>query len=151
MAVEDDIRGTGVLTNKAPELPTSEPAFDDGSLACLGINTDTRRKMFTCPAKSQTELVGKTFWVLDYFANIEGKDGQEKYIFLGYVFYHDHILIRKRIKKNIIKKLLTCKRKGMEGKELHDAMGTYQGWMNYGNTKNLKYKLNNIGNGKVFK
>jgi len=51
MAVEDDIRGTGVLTNKAPELPTSEPAFDDGSLACLGINTDTRRKMFTCPAK----------------------------------------------------------------------------------------------------
>ena len=42
-------------------------------------------------------------------------------------------------------------RKGMEGKELHDAMGTYQGWMNYGNTKNLKYKLNNIGNGKVFK
>lgn len=71
--------------------------------------------------------------------------------FLGYVFYHDHILIRKRIKKNIIKKLLTCKRKGMEGKELHDAMGTYQGWMNYGNTKNLKYKLNNIGNGKVFK
>lgn len=71
--------------------------------------------------------------------------------FLGYVFYHDHILIRKRIKKNIIKKLLSCKRKGMEGKELHDAMGTYQGWMNYGNTKNLKYKLNNIGNGKVFK
>ena len=71
--------------------------------------------------------------------------------FLGYVFYHDHILIRKRIKKNIIKKLLNCKRKGMEGKELHDAMGTYQGWMNYGNTKNLKYKLNNIGNGKVFK
>lgn len=83
MAVEDDIRGTGVLTNKAPELQTSEPAFDDGSLACLGINTDTRRKMFTCPAKSQTELVGKTFWVLDYFANIEGKDGQEKYIFLA--------------------------------------------------------------------
>lgn len=79
MAVEDDIRGAGVLTNKAPELPTSEPALDDGSLACLGINTDTRRKMFTCPAKSQTELVGKTFWVLDYFANIEGKDGQEKY------------------------------------------------------------------------
>lgn len=81
MAVEDDIRGTGVLTNKAPELPTSELAFDDGSLACLGINTDTRRKMFTCPAKSQTELVGKTFWVLDYFANIEGKDGNMKYIF----------------------------------------------------------------------
>ena len=77
MAVDDAIRGTGGLTNKAPELPTSEPAFDDGSLACLGINTDTRRKMFTCPAKSQTELVGKTFWIVDYFANIEGKDGQE--------------------------------------------------------------------------
>lgn len=81
MAVEDDIRGTDALPNKAPELPTSEPAFDDGSLACLGINTDTRRKMFTCPAKSQTELVGKTFWVLDYFANIEGKDGKMKYLF----------------------------------------------------------------------
>lgn len=71
--------------------------------------------------------------------------------FLGYVFYHDHILIRKRIKQNIIKKLLTCKRKGYEGKKLHDEMGSYQGWMNYGNTKNLKYKINRIGNGKVFK
>ena len=59
MAVEDDIRGTGVLTNKAPELLTSEPAFDDGSLAYLGINTDTRRKMFTCPAIRQTDLIDK--------------------------------------------------------------------------------------------
>ena len=47
---------------------------DDGSLACLGLDTDRERKVFSCPAARQIDLVGKTFWVLDYFGNIEGKD-----------------------------------------------------------------------------
>lgn len=47
---------------------------DDGSLACLGLDMDRQRKVFSCPAARQIDLVGKTFWELDYFGNIEGKD-----------------------------------------------------------------------------
>ena len=47
---------------------------DDGSLASLGLDTDRERKTFSCPAVGQTELVDKTFWVLDYFGDIKGKD-----------------------------------------------------------------------------
>jgi hypothetical protein len=54
MVGEDNIKGTGVLPNKAPENPTSEPAFDDGSLACLGLTTDTERKHFACPQRRYT-------------------------------------------------------------------------------------------------
>lgn len=71
--------------------------------------------------------------------------------FLGYRFYHDKILIRKRIKQNIAKKVVSCKRKGMSGEETHKAVGSYQGWLNYANTKNLIRKLNILGNGKIFK
>ena len=42
---------------------------DDGSLACLGLDTDRERKVFSCPAARQIDLVGKTFWIVDYFAN----------------------------------------------------------------------------------
>lgn len=54
---------------------------DDGSLACLGLDTDRERKVFSCPAARQIDLVGKTFWVLDYFGDIVGKDGNKKYLF----------------------------------------------------------------------
>ena len=57
---------------------------DDGSLACLGLDTDRERKVFSCPAAS-------------------------------------------------------------------NACGSYQGWMKYGDTRNLIHKLNTIANGKVFK
>ena len=31
---------------------------DDGSLACLGLDTDRERKVFSCPAARQIDLVG---------------------------------------------------------------------------------------------
>lgn len=71
--------------------------------------------------------------------------------FLGYVFFHDYTRIRKRTKQRIIKKVLTCVNKGMTAKETHNACGSYQGWMKYGDTRNLIHKLNTIANGKVFK
>lgn len=71
--------------------------------------------------------------------------------FLGYVFYHTHTKIRKKVKQNIKKKVVSCAKKGMSAKEIHKAVGSYQGWLNYGNTRNLIHKLNTIGNGKVFK
>lgn len=54
---------------------------DDGSLACLNLGTDKERKFFSCPAKKQMDLVGRTFWVLEYFGGLQSKDGKEKYIF----------------------------------------------------------------------
>ena len=54
---------------------------DDGSLASLGLDTDRERKSFSCPAVRQTELVDKTFWVLDFFGDIKGKDGVYWYSF----------------------------------------------------------------------
>lgn len=54
---------------------------DDGSLASLGLDTDRDRKTFSCRAVRQTDLVDKKFWVLDYFGDIKGKDGNMRYIF----------------------------------------------------------------------
>jgi len=54
---------------------------DDGSLACLGLDTDRERKNFSCPVKRQSDLVDRTFWVIDYFPDIMGKDGKRKYLY----------------------------------------------------------------------
>lgn len=70
--------------------------------------------------------------------------------FLGYVFRHDYVRLRKRVKLNIKKKLLYCIKKGMTVKEIHDAMGSYQGWMNHCNARNYIKLLNQICYGKVF-
>ena len=53
---------------------------DDGSLACLGITKNERDKKFTCKEEQQSNLVNKTFWVLDYFAGVQTQYG-ERYIF----------------------------------------------------------------------
>ncbi len=53
---------------------------DDGSLACLGITKNERDKKFTCKEEQQSNLVGKTFWVVDFFAGVTTKFG-ERYIF----------------------------------------------------------------------
>lgn len=53
---------------------------DDGTLACLGITKNERDKKFTCKEEQQSNLVNKTFWVLDYFAGVNTKYG-ERYIF----------------------------------------------------------------------
>ena len=46
---------------------------DDGSLACLGLGTDRDRKAFSCPVITQSELVGKTFYIVDAFTDIDLK------------------------------------------------------------------------------
>lgn len=53
---------------------------DDGSLAFLGITKNDRDKRFTCKEEQQSNLVNKTFWVLDYFAGVQSQYG-ERYIF----------------------------------------------------------------------
>ena len=53
---------------------------DDGTLAFLGITKNDRDKRFTCKEEQQSNLVNKTFWVLDYFSGVKSQYG-DRYIF----------------------------------------------------------------------
>jgi RNA-directed DNA polymerase len=55
--------------------------------------------------------------------------------FVGYVFHHTHIAIRKQIKKNFARKLS----KNPE----HSSIASYLGWLGHGNAKHLTKKLLN--------
>lgn len=67
--------------NYTSQTPYHFDEGDDGSLSALGIDTDRDRKTFNCKAIRQTDLIDKSFWALDYFGDIMGKDGKMKYIF----------------------------------------------------------------------
>lgn len=57
--------------------------------------------------------------------------------FLGYVSYHDHVLLRKSIKKNFCRKLASLKDKNLTDKQLKRAVCGYLGWAKHCNSKNL--------------
>lgn len=61
--------------------------------------------------------------------------------FLGYVFFHDHIRLRKRIKKNFARKI--TKHPGDE-----KIIASYKGWCKHGNCINL---FKNLTGMKLFK
>ena len=48
---------------------------DDGTLACLHIPADRTNKRFACKEERQDNLIGKTFWLLDYFADVQTRFG----------------------------------------------------------------------------
>lgn len=56
--------------------------------------------------------------------------------FLGYKFYHTHILLRKNIKKLFTKKIKLIKKKKIIKNPLNVIM-SYVGWMTFANSKNL--------------
>jgi len=56
--------------------------------------------------------------------------------FLGYVFYHDHIRLRKSIKRAFAKKIGHAK-----GRRRIEVLGAYKGWCMHGNCINLYKKL----------
>jgi len=53
---------------------------DDGTLACLGLTKNERNKRFTCKEEQQSNLINKTFWLLDYFSGVTTQYG-ERYIY----------------------------------------------------------------------
>lgn len=61
--------------------------------------------------------------------------------FLGYVSYHTHTKIRKRIKQNL-------KRKTAKG-ITRESLASYKGWAVHANTKNLMKKITNPKNEKL--
>ena len=53
---------------------------DDGTLACLGITKNERDKRFTCKEEQQGNLINKTFFLIDYFADVTTQYG-ERYLY----------------------------------------------------------------------
>lgn len=54
---------------------------DDGSLSCLNLPADAGRKRFSCPDAKLADLVGKTFWLIDYFSGVKSRFAEDRYIF----------------------------------------------------------------------
>ena len=70
--------------------------------------------------------------------------------FLGYVFRHGYVLLRKRIKRNLFRALAHQRKVARNCREIRLAVGSYIGWLKYTNSKHLTNTLNNFCYGKVF-
>ena len=63
--------------------------------------------------------------------------------FVGYKFYHSHVLLRKGIKKRMMAKLAKVRRLGLKGVNRKIQMASYWGWVSqpFTTTYNLKMKM----------
>lgn len=61
--------------------------------------------------------------------------------FVGYVFYHDHVKMRKSIKKNFCRKVARLDKAGVSGKDKRCALSSWLGWAKHCNSKNLLKKV----------
>lgn len=57
--------------------------------------------------------------------------------FIGYIFYHTHTMLRKRIKKNFCRCVAKLNRKIMTAKDYRIKICSWLGWCKYCNSKNL--------------
>lgn len=57
--------------------------------------------------------------------------------FIGYVFFHTHTILRKRIKKNFCRCVAKLNRKIMTAKDYRIKICSWLGWCKYCNSKNL--------------
>lgn len=57
--------------------------------------------------------------------------------FVGYVFYHTHTLMRKRIKKNFCRRAAKLNKRNMPAKEYRTGICSWIGWAKYCNSRNL--------------
>lgn len=64
--------------------------------------------------------------------------------FVGYKFYHTHILLRKDIKKKMFKLIKSYKKGYIPLAELDKRMRSYFGWMKHCNSKNLLKKVESL-------
>nr|DAN43601.1 MAG TPA: hypothetical protein [Caudoviricetes sp.] len=61
--------------------------------------------------------------------------------FVGYRFYHTHILLRKSIKIRLFKLINKYKKKKITKQELRRRLQSYFGWLKFCNSKNLLHKI----------
>lgn len=70
--------------------------------------------------------------------------------FLGYVFRHGYVLLRKRIKKNLFRVLAHMRKVTRNCKKIRLAVASYIGWLKYTDSRHLQITLNKFSYGKVF-
>lgn len=70
--------------------------------------------------------------------------------FLGFVFRHDYILLRKRIKRAIFRKISKFRKKHISARNKRLAVASYIGWLKYTDSINLKHKLNTFAYAQIF-
>lgn len=70
--------------------------------------------------------------------------------FLGYIFRHNYIRLRKRIKHNLFLRLAVLRSRGYNIKKFRSAVGSYCGWLKYTNSKNLTKTLNRFAYACIF-
>lgn len=61
--------------------------------------------------------------------------------FVGYVFYHSHILMRKSIKKNFCRKAAKNNHQNIQAKDYRIAISPWIGWSKHCNSRNLIKKI----------
>lgn len=61
--------------------------------------------------------------------------------FVGYVFYHNQILIRKTIKKNLARKASKLKKANISDTDYKQAISSWWGWLKTSNSRRLAQKL----------
>jgi retron-type reverse transcriptase len=62
--------------------------------------------------------------------------------FVGYVFYHTHIRLRKRIKKNFCRRVAKLNKRNLTVKEYKIGICSWIGWTKYCNSRNLIKTIN---------
>lgn len=70
--------------------------------------------------------------------------------FLGFVFRHRFIWLRKRIKKAIFRHLARIRKKHISAKKKRLAVASYIGWLKYTDSINLKHTLNTFAYAQIF-
>lgn len=70
--------------------------------------------------------------------------------FLGFVFRHGYVLLRKRIKHNLFRALLHARKVCRSIRQIRLAVASYIGWLKYTNSQHLILTLNTFSYGKVF-
>ena len=70
--------------------------------------------------------------------------------FLGFVFFHNYIKLRKRIKQHIFRKLAVLRKLGLPAEKIRLAVSSYIGWLKYTDSINLKHSLNTFSYAQVF-
>ena len=63
--------------------------------------------------------------------------------FVGYVFYHTHVRMRKSIKKNLCRKAARLNKKDITPKEYRHKLASHTGWAKHCNSKHLLKKVIN--------
>lgn len=64
--------------------------------------------------------------------------------FVGYKFYHTHVLLRKSIKTRMFRLINLYKQNKIDKDELNRRMRSYFGWMKFCNSKNLLRKVEEL-------